>query len=71
MKLVRWKFELDQTDGHNDYLIYSGKSYIGLICGEVKYQLVLGGRSIGTTDKLWKAKIKFICKYYLTRLLGV
>lgn len=65
-----WRFKIE-TNGHNDYMVYKGKNYIGLICGKIDYQLVLDGRGIGVTDKLWKAKIKFIVKYYVTRMFGV
>lgn len=69
-----WRFELDQSSGHDDYQVFLGKNYIGLICSNGiinTYQMVLDGRGIGGSEKLRYAKIKFIWKYYITRLFGV
>lgn len=79
-RLMRWlyakhfRFELDKTDGHDDYQVYLGKNYIGMICGDGivrTYQLILDGRRIGGTETLFFAKLQFVLKYWVTILFGV
>ena len=66
-----WRFKKD-SDG--DYKVNLGDTYIGLISPHgliEEYQLVLDGRHIGYSKSFFRAKLKFIFKYYIMELFDI